>query len=79
VVTFARKAAVLALGNQPLMLFAAWLLAGFATFIACLVAAMVLHRWLPAVYGLATGGRGGKRAPAPPVAAAGTLPARVPA
>lgn len=80
VCTFARKAAVMALGNEPLMLFAAWLLAGFATFAGCLIAAMALHRWLPAVYGLLAGGRGAKRAPAPPVAAGGTLPAaRVPA
>lgn len=77
---FARKAAVRALGDQPLMLFSAWILAGLATFAICLAAAMLLHRWLPAVYGLATGGRGARRSPGPAIAAAGAPQgARVPA
>ena len=57
IATFARKAAVQVLGDQPLMLFVAWLLAGCVTFLICLAAAMALQRWLPAVYGLLTGGR----------------------
>jgi surface polysaccharide O-acyltransferase-like enzyme len=81
IVTFARKAAVRVLGGEPALLFVAWIAAGAATLAICFGMAIALHRLLPAFYGLVTGGRGGKRAPSPAIAAGGVpeAGARVPA
>ena len=76
IATFARKAAVQVLGEQPLMLFAAWILAALGTFAVCLAAAVALQRWLPAWYGALTGGRGRRpHATAPVIVAGSRLPA----